>query len=333
MRARNLTILVAVAAGAATAAIALAGVPTLSGAASGLLVLDTLAAAVSLLAALLVFGRFRRSSLLVDVILVWAFWTLALGTLLPAFIPSLIEAGDEGVGRRLELAAGVLGSVAVLIAAFFHERSVGWHRSGRVLAVAAGLIAPSLAIAAVALAGEDYGLSAGREWALLVSAAGFGVGALAFTMRGERDGDPLAAWLGAGCVLASMSRLLLAMTTAPASGAMHPADIGRLGFAVFLVVGAVLEIRGYWLGVGVMEERRRIARELHDGMAQELACIVTETRRPDRADAITWYRIARAAERALDESRRAIHALTSPLDQPLDEALVSTAEDVAAREG
>ena len=43
--------------------------------------------------------------------------------------------------------------------------------------------------------------------------------------------------------------------------------------------------------------------------------------------------LAAAAERALDESRRAIAALTRPVDEPLEVALVQAAEEVAARVG
>jgi signal transduction histidine kinase len=73
----------------------------------------------------------------------------------------------------------------------------------------------------------------------------------------------------------------------------------------------------------VLEDRRRIARDLHDGLAQELAFIVAETSGP----------AAKAAERALDESRRAIAALTRRVDEPLDVALLQAAEEVAHRVG
>ena len=60
-----------------------------------------------------------------------------------------------------------------------------------------------------------------------------------------------------------------------------------------------------------MEERRRIARELHDGLAHELAFIASKTR--GGAAGATSHEgraLAGAADRALDEARRAITVLS-----------------------
>ncbi len=81
----------------------------------------------------------------------------------------------------------------------------------------------------------------------------------------------------------------------------------------------------------MLEERRRIARELHDGLAQELAFISTQSRllRP----AALEQSLTSAADRALDESRRAIDALTRPLGEPVDVVVAKAAEEVATRVG
>ena len=85
----------------------------------------------------------------------------------------------------------------------------------------------------------------------------------------------------------------------------------------------------------VLEERRRVARDLHDGVAQELAFIASQTqwfmRQPD--DPQPLGQILDAVERALDESRGAIAALSRPMDEPLDLALGHAALDVANRVG
>jgi signal transduction histidine kinase len=82
------------------------------------------------------------------------------------------------------------------------------------------------------------------------------------------------------------------------------------------------------------EERRRIARELHDGLAHELAFIAARARtaseHPDKLDA---DELQRCADRALDEARRAITVLSATTKQPLGEGIAQTAEDLGARYG
>lgn len=87
-------------------------------------------------------------------------------------------------------------------------------------------------------------------------------------------------------------------------------------------------------GDPVREERRRIARELHDGLAQELAYIAIESKRLAAVhDRHELDSIAGAAQRALQETRRAIEALTGSGKEPLDERIANEAETVATRWG
>jgi len=81
------------------------------------------------------------------------------------------------------------------------------------------------------------------------------------------------------------------------------------------------------------EERRRIARELHDGLAHELAFIASKTKQPkaEGPTVVDLRELADAADRALDEARRAITVLSRSTPQSLPAAIAQTAEDLGAR--
>jgi signal transduction histidine kinase len=82
------------------------------------------------------------------------------------------------------------------------------------------------------------------------------------------------------------------------------------------------------------EERRRIARNLHDGLAQELAYIKMETARMAAAlPSGRAARVALAAERALEESRGAIAALRGDGEEAFSVELSELAGELTSREG
>ena len=85
----------------------------------------------------------------------------------------------------------------------------------------------------------------------------------------------------------------------------------------------------------VMEERRRIARELHDGVAQDLAFIAARARHMVQrgTDRAGLQDIGDAAARALDEARWAIAALRRAGDVPFRERFDATVLELEHREG
>ena len=102
-----------------------------------------------------------------------------------------------------------------------------------------------------------------------------------------------------------------------------------------LLVGAAREIRDYWTAwarAAVLDDRRRLARELHDGVVQELGYIRSVARtaipgEPAREDLLG------ACDRALDEARAAVDALGRSPDEPLGFVLHRAARQVADRYG
>ena len=82
------------------------------------------------------------------------------------------------------------------------------------------------------------------------------------------------------------------------------------------------------------EDRRRIARELHDGLAQELAFIASKATPSNLAGVTpqTIQQLADAADRALDEARRAI-VMLSETPETLRVSIGQTVEELAARHG
>jgi signal transduction histidine kinase len=80
------------------------------------------------------------------------------------------------------------------------------------------------------------------------------------------------------------------------------------------------------------DERERIARELHDGLAQELTDLLNQARRlHEQRPGAETERLVKTAERALDESRAAISGLRAPVGESLPAALARVAQELGHR--
>jgi signal transduction histidine kinase len=315
--------------------------------------LETAGAIIALIAATLVFGRFRETGRLTDLALVTALSVLAATNLffaaLPAALPDIFE---HRFATWSAVVGALLGSALLALAAIAPASRVR-HPRGAVAAALLALFA-LLGIVAAIIAGLASELPAGIRpgfvsgelqleshaavLATQIAAAVFlGLAAIGFARKAGAGTDELLRWLAVGATLGAFARINFALFPSLYSQWVSTGDVLRLAFYVAILVGAEREIRAYQrrsAAVAVLEERRRIARDLHDGLAQELAFISAKTRHLGEHPTHTALtQIASAAERAMDESRRAIATLTRPLDEPFDVALAATAEELSERLG
>jgi signal transduction histidine kinase len=317
---------------------------------------ETAAALISVVAAQLAWGRFRQSLELRDLLLTCALGVFAVTNSLFSAVPAIADEAPGPFATWAPVAGRVLG--AALLAASAIVRSAHLRHAERVarrvlLACAAALLVLVLGVLLagdllpVAIPADLSPESAGRPRIVgnptvlaseLLSMLLFSVTAAGYLRIAERTGDELARWLAIAGVLGAFSRLNFFLFPSLYSAYFYTGDVLRLAFFVALAVGGALEmsrLRAVMAGAAVLQERERIAREIHDGVAQDLAFILQHGRRlagrPGASPALAP--LVTAAQRALDECRHAIASLTRTGDEPLAEALTLTALETAGREG
>ena len=318
--------------------------------------IETAATVIGFLAAYLFAGRARRTGVLYDVLLVAALTTLATTNLLFSLLPSIVDSNPGVFATWAPLVGRMTGAALLTWAAFAPDRRIRrpsralWHTA---VLVMVGSLAVAVAVAALSswlppaleagvtpeasrlprLVGDPFVVALQLVAMVLYAAAAAG-----FVRRAERTGEALLAWVAAALVLAALSRLNYFLFPSLYSEYVYTGDFFRLAFYLALLAGVSREIASYQRRLAetaIFQERRRLARDLHDGLAQELAYIAVQSRQlhngADRETVVT--RITAAAGRAVDESRHALSALSRPLDEPFHVTLSQTAAAVAERGG
>jgi len=317
--------------------------------------LEVTASLIAFVTTVLLWGRLKWRRGLDDLLLFAAVGLLAVTSLLFAVVPAAIWKEPHPFSTWTTLVASGLSAALLAVAALVrHVRLRNYEHAARVAVV--GMALSLIVIGAVVGACVNrlpIGLDPARSplnvpgpisgnlviaGSQLAIALLFMAAAVGFTRRAESTGDEFFLWLGAGAVFAAFARVNYVVFPSLYSEWVYTGDILRLGWHLLLLIGAVREIRIYqraYAEASVLDERRRIARDLHDGLAQELAFIANKTRElaAGATSRAALLQVASAAQRGLDESRRAIQTLTTNNDEPFEVALVQTVEEVADRLG
>jgi signal transduction histidine kinase len=311
---------------------------------------------IGLLAAGLLLGRFLRSRRLRDLALAGALLFLSGTDLFFSTIPSAFGEVDSHFVAWAPFIGRVAGAVVFALSVAVPDRGVRDLRRAavRVLAGCVGLLGAIAALTAWLAPGwgdpmngaplaADSGAPhlAGYTIVLVGEAVVFALYAIAaagFVARAERTGDELFTWFALASPLGAVAAANYFLFPSLYPGWLYTGDVFRLGFYLMLLIGAGREIAAWsrrLAETAASGERRRIARDLHDGLAQDLAFIVGQMRSlvGTSGEDSPFAKLAAASERALDESRTAINALSRDQDDPLDVVLAQAAEDVAGRTG
>jgi signal transduction histidine kinase len=310
------------------------------------------------LLAYLAVERFRVSGLLRDVLLAWTFSVLGVTNLLLCAVP-MVSLGARPVGTLTWLVAGLrLAGAVGLCAAAFAPVGAPLSPTSRVAVTRIG--GALVVLFAVASVAADAWLGNAVDTTMspqssdrvrlvahpivlglqVFGVALYGAAAMGFRRQARETEDQLLSWLAAGAVLAAFARVHFFLFPSLYSDWVYTGDLLRLGGYLCFLAGAARQIDAYrrqQTRVAVLDERRRVARELHDGVVQELAFIRSHTAAiagDTTSPAMVWH-ISTAAERALAECRHAIEALTSAgADrESLLARLQRAADDVAVRAG
>lgn len=299
----------------------------------GRLVLDTAVVLAATIVAILAGVRFSVEGRVLDLLLAAGFSIAGVGTLAFSIAP-VLGGEDQGppeawaaIGARV-LAATLIALAPVVPA----PRIVARKR-----AMLAGIAMLLIALLAIWLPLRGFGAQlsllgasedGARAFELTVATSFLALLALfavlGFAIRYRARGEDLDSWLALGATLTLFAELHYVLTPHVSSDYISQGDFLRLLSYGLLLVGVWRAISFAEFGRAVAEERARVAREIHDGLAQYLFAVSTHASMLESGASLekTLPKLKEAAAAAQQEARFAVLALSSASGTaPFDAAL------------
>jgi signal transduction histidine kinase len=296
------------------------------------LVMSTVITLAGGVVALLAGARFAVEGRRSDLCLSCGFFVGAVGTVVFAIAPSL---DGDPVGKTegwADILSRLVGFGLIAAAPFVRGRIATQGRTLQLwllactvaIAVIWGLADSMEALLAPLVDPSDETPPLLLTFSLAIQAMLALVALVGFGLRFRAHGEDLDRWLALGATFLLFTALVYVFTPLVSTAYVSQGDFLRvLGYAV-LLVGVWRAIRSAEFGRTVAEERARVAREIHDGLAQYLFAVSTHTSMLENgADPEkTIPRLKEAAALAQQEARFAVLALSSASgNAPFDAAL------------
>ncbi|HET9462013.1 MAG TPA: ATP-binding protein [Gaiellaceae bacterium] len=282
------------------------------------LVFDTAVAVVAAIVCVLSSVRFLVDGRTLDLLLGAGFLSIALGTVAFSLVPVLGVGSLAPQSAWALVGARLLGAGLIAIAPYVSGRMASRRRS--LLTVGTG-VTVILAAAAVGLGGPDWGVGQAPDMvegfyvqlaAALLSVLWL-VALVGFGLRYRRYGRDLDSWMCLAATLALFADIHLLLTPVVSSDFLLQGDFLRVIAYAILLVGVWRAISEAEFGRAVADERARVAREIHDGLAQYLFAISTQVSMLESGAPLEHVlpRLKQAATSAQQEARFAVLALSS----------------------
>jgi signal transduction histidine kinase len=280
--------------------------------------------------------RFKRRRRLSNLLTVAGLMALAAQELAFFALPSLFNRAGGRLGTPAPHAAWLVVGFLFAAAAFVPRRLI--VRPGREWRLAAAVVGTglvltiSLDLGSVSIwrvAALRTELTAVAVALVLIAGAGFARSAL----QGGRD--TLAACLAGAAILLAAAwsyDLLAPETTAGSLSGRECLRIMAYGLIVTVALSTRRRVRRAESADLAAQERRRLARDLHDGMAQDLACIAAYGEQLVRGLG-PEHPLVIAARRALEATRGAVTDLSAAANTTAGEALRAVADELSLRHG